>query len=198
MSEDTDTEPDVCGESYVSKEGTCGNAAKYPDGKCGFHSEHAEGPGPPEGSSNNTDHQKHGVYSEPSKYYERLDEADQAFIDGMYESFLEDAPFGKEQQGKCEMLRQVAIDLHKRRQANDFIAREGLKWEEVDDYFETEEGDLKILTETDEHYLNITADRLARTNIRQLKELGVLDDPDSQQADAQRSFLELLSTDQET
>lgn len=195
-SEETAVAVEICGTDYVSKEGVCQNAPKYEDGKCGLHSDHTEGPGPPKGSSNNPDGPlKHGVYADPSKYYQRLSESDQAFVDGMYASFLDDAPFDSSNHGKCEMLRQIAIDIHKRRSANNYIAEEGLKWEEIDDYYETDDGDLKVITETDEHYLNITADRIARTNVRQLKELGVLDDPQSQQADAQKTFLEMLSSE---
>jgi len=45
----------------------------------------------------------------------------------------------------------------------------------------------------EENVLNISYDRLNRTLTRQLKELGILDDPDSKQAEATESIATELS-----
>lgn len=189
-----DSDEEICGEEYSTKEGVCDQAPKYPDGKCGTHSDHTGDGGQPEGTTNNRDgRETHGISSDRSLYYERRSEADKAFIDGMIDTFLEDAPFDRDHAGKVEIVRQVAIDMHKRRKANEYIDQEGLKWEEVTDYYETENGDLKVVTETQEHYLNLAVDRIARTNLRQLKELDILDSPDSQQAEAGQTMVDILS-----
>jgi hypothetical protein len=51
---------------------------------------------------------------------------------------------------------------------------------------QTEDGDLK------ESPVNLPLDRLQRTVTRRLKELGVLDDPDTKQANAERDKTAVL------
>lgn len=190
-----DHEPDdddLCGHELASKPGMyCDRQANYDDDLCGLHSDETEGPGPPEGAANN---QKHGMYADRSKYFQRLDDDEQVFIESMYESFLADAPFTDEHAGKATILWQTCIDLHKKQRANEYIKEEGMTQERTEGYH----PDYGAITQIDENTLHIAYDRLSRTTTRQLKELGILDDPDSQQAEAQQSFLEVLAGDSES
>lgn len=138
----------------------------------------------------NTNAWKHGIYACKSSYYKKLPNDQKEWIDTVVESFLEDAPFDREHEGKVELLYQVAIDMHKRNRANDYIYQEGLTQTETSDYH-SEFGAIK---ETKENVLNMTADRFQRTNMRILKDLGVLDDPDSQKAEAGKTLIDVLSS----
>lgn len=177
---------EICGEEYKTRDGVCDNPPSYPDGKCGVHSEEGGVGRNADGTATNY---KHGAYAEPSLYYKRLPDQDQALVDAMVDSWLERAPFDESHEGNVEILRQVAIDWHKRRQANEYLSTEGITKEEVKDYY----GEYGEVREKDEHHLHITVDRLGRSSIRILKELGVLDDPQSQKADAQETVLEVLA-----
>lgn len=180
------TDDDICGEQ--KNDGSeCTYEPKHPDGKCGHHSEHTEDSGGDYGAGDAN--QKHGVWSDRSLYYQRLPDSEKELVDSMVRTFLEDAPFDETNTGKVEMLRQVAIDWHKRRQANDYISAQGLERTVTEGYHE----DYGPIENRDEHHLNMTVDRLGRTSIRILKELGILDDPDSQQAQATTTLLEHLS-----
>lgn len=185
MSEEED---DICG--YEKDDGEiCEYSPKYSDGRCGYHSdEDGVGPGANEGEARNF---QHGMYAGPTVYFKRLSDEDQGFIEAMYESFLADAPFDDSNVGKSELLWQVCIDLHKRRRANEYIDAEGMVQERVDG---VEEGHGPIIN-VEENVLHIAHDRLGRTNTRILKELGILDDPDSQQAEAGETLIDLLSGD---
>lgn len=181
------SDDDICGAEKNDGD-ICEFAPSYDDGRCGHHSEHSDVERASKGEARA---EKHGLYSEPTMYYERLTDSDKALVDAMYESFLEDAPFDESAVGKCELLWQVAIDIHKRRKANEYISAEGMTEEETVGY---EEG-YGPLTNTKENTLHIAYDRLGRTNTRILKELGVLDDPDSKKAEAGETLIDLLSGD---
>lgn len=157
------------------------------DGKCSLHGEAVMGGdswGAQEGSG------KHNLYSWRSNYYYSLDRQDQIWLDLLIESFLDDAPFGREDLGKLEILRQVAIDTHKIRTANYYIWDEGLAQMKTID-FDEESGE-EIEAEV-ENILNLPVDRLQRQCVKRLKELGCLDDPDSSLAESTQTLAEVLS-----
>jgi len=108
---------------------------------------------------------------------------------------LEDAPFGADNFQKFQMLREIAIDMHKKRQANDYTSEEGLIKENVvrDDDGDPMMQDGELVTDTDENPVNLTYDRLDRTLTRKMKELGLLDDPESQKAESGQSIAEQLA-----
>jgi hypothetical protein len=132
---------------------------------------------------------KHGMYADRQNYYETCSAKEQAWIDSVVSSFLEDAPFEADNFGKFQKLRNIAIDMHKVRNANDYIKEEGLRKESVVGY---DDDNNPILNE-EEHELNVAVDRLKKTNTRELKELGVLDDPDSKKAESGMSIAKELS-----
>jgi len=180
------TEDDICG-AERSDGGTCQNAPME-NGRCYHHGGASTGnpDGAPEGNDRAV---KHGVYQDMDAYYQGQPEEDQAFIDSVFDSLLTDAPFDDTNVAKAEKLWQVAIDLHKRRSANEYLEDEGL----VTTVSYTDDGQ----PIEDEHYLNVTYDRLGKETTRALKELGVLDDPDSEKADAAESLVQILSEDAE-
>jgi hypothetical protein len=53
--------------------------------------------------------------------------------------------------------------------------------------------DGEVVTETDENPGNLAYDRLDRTMTRKMKELGLLDDPESQKAESGSSIAEQLA-----
>lgn len=161
------------------------------EGRCKFHG--GAGSGAPKG---NTNAMKHGLYAQRSNYYSAMPAEEKAWIDALVESMLEDAPFSKENFQKFQMLREIGIDMHKKRQANDYTEEEGLIQENI---VRDEEGNPMmdsngdLLTDTDENPINLTYDRLDRSALKKMKDLGLLDDPESKKAQAGESISEQLS-----
>lgn len=134
--------------------------------------------------------EKHGLYSDRQNYYNNRSEGEQAWIDSVVESLLDDAPFGPDNFAKMQMVRNIAIDMHKLQRANDYIDDKGVVHKDKTVGY-TDDG--RPIKQDEENVLNVAYDRLNRTMIRQLKELGVLDDPDSKQAEAQQNIASELS-----
>lgn len=180
MSEEEDFE--LCGAEYSSEDKVCERVGDYPDGKCGYHTDYKE---KQSGDGNVIT----GIHQNRSGYYEDADPEDQEWMDAIVDSFLEDADFDESHEGKITLLRNVAIDLHKKRRADEHIQMTGMTQTDVEGFHE-QYGPLK---KTNENVLHLTADRLSRSSLRILKELDVIDSPDSKQAEAQSSMLEKLS-----
>lgn len=184
-----ETDPERCNEEieggYCARWPTVDSDGEPIDGKCTFHTEDGHGWGAPKNQSN----AKHHLYSWRSNYYYNLDRNDQLWIDLLVESFLDDAPFDRDNLGKLEILRQCAIDVHKIRAANEYIWDEGLTQLKTID-FDPEDGEID--TEV-ENILNLPVDRLQRQVTKRLKELGCLDDPDSALAENTATLAEVLS-----
>lgn len=190
--------PGLCGASCKNAEGYCALIAGYGtdhegDGRCKFHGG-CGGSDTTEPGSNYAE--THGLHSKRSNYYDNRPAEEKAWIDKTIQSMLDDAPFTKDDFQKFGMLRNIAIDMHKLRRANDYIDEEGLVSENV---VRGEDGEPivnqsgEVVTQPDENPVNLAYDRLNRTMTKQLKELGLLDDPDSQQAEANASIAEELS-----
>lgn len=175
---------DVCGESLTTKDGFCDRTPSRPDGKCGFHTDL-------QGFDQDWEPSyKHGLYMDRSGYYEKLPESEQEWIDAVVDSFLQDAPFDAEDLGKLEKLRQVGIDLHQRRTADEKIHGEMTQTQEVG--FHEQYG---VLEETKENVLFITKDRLSRESRMTLKDLGIIDNNSSQNDVDTETVLEKLAND---
>lgn len=180
MTEDSE---EICGSEVASKPGNvCTNVAKYIDGRCGFHTD--------SNVKKSTSHtKKHGLYQKRSNYYNDLSKKEQAWIDMMIQSFLDEAPFDESHYGKVEMLRQIAIDFHKRRSANDYIREKGLTQKKT-----AVAGEAGVIKEDEENVLNIAIDRLGRTNCRMLKDLGVLgNEKEESRKEAAETLIGILS-----
>lgn len=170
--------------------GYCQNEAgfrtdHFGEGRCYLH-----GGGSKTANEGNNHAEKHGLYADRQNYYKNRPEEEQQWIDAVVESLLDDAPFGPSNFAKMQMVRNIAIDMHKMQNANDFIDTAGLvQTDKTVGY----SNDGKPIKDDEENPVNVTYDRLNRTMTRQLKELGILDDPDSQQAEAQESIADELS-----
>lgn len=183
-----------CNANPTQDGGYCALVAGYGtdhkgEGKCKYHGGCA---GAPKGNQNA---KKHGIYSQRSNYYEDLSAEEQAWVDELVSSMLDDAPFTRENFQKFQMLREIGIDMHKARTANNYIGEEGVVQDNVvrDDEGNPIMRDGELVTETEENPVNLSYDRLKRTYTKQLKELGLLDDPESQKAEAGKSISEQLS-----
>jgi hypothetical protein len=150
-------------------------------GPCKFHGGEA---GAPEDNGNA---ETHGLTADREKWFERHREDAEPLVRAIVESYVEDAPFGFENVAKVDMLTEVAIDQARLRQSNDYL-----------DEFLTEQvvgqdEDGRPIKRVEENPAHMPRARIKRDNIRTLKELGILDDPDSKQADAVDSLVTALS-----
>ncbi len=143
--------------------------------------------GPPEGHNNG---EKTGMYSDRQNYYNNRSFEEQQWIDAVIESLLDDAPFGPQSFAKMQMLRNVAIDMHKMKNANEYIDEVGVVHRDKTVGY-TDDG--KPIKVDEENAINIAYDRLQKSTLRTLKRLGVLQDPESQKADAQKNIANELS-----
>ena len=175
-----DDDPDTR-HTHTEHEGYC---ERYPmdSGRCYNHGGTA---GPPEG---NTNALTHGLRAKRSNYYEQLEEEEKAFVEKMAHSWIDNAPFDKENFAKVNEVYRIAIDQHRLWNAHDEMS-DGLTGEQVigvDD-----EGNPIEVEE--ENPVNLAYDRLDRTTSKKLRDLGCLDDPDSQQAEATESLADKFS-----
>lgn len=181
---------DKCGANVKNGTGYCANPAGFKtdhvgEGRCYLHGGCSTGA--PEGTANA---EKHGLHSDRQKYYERQTPEAKAWIDSVKDSLMEDAPFTSENFAKYQMVQNIAIDMHKLRRANDYIDSKGVVHKDKTVGY-TDDG--KPIKQDEENVLNVAYDRLNKTITKQLKELGILSDPDSQKAEAQQNIAKELS-----
>jgi hypothetical protein len=138
----------------------------------------------------NNNGETHGLYSDRQNYYTHRGESEQAWIDAVVESLLDDAPFDGTNMAKLQMVRNIAIDMHKQQRANNYIDNVGVVNKDKTVGY-TDDG--RPIKEDVENALNVAYDRLNRTMTRQMKELGILDDPESQKANSQNNIANELS-----
>lgn len=176
---------DRCGANVKQGDGYCERYIMN-HGRCYLHGGATpEGTDTPEG---NTNAMTHGLYAQRTNYYQSLDEDEQAFVEAIVDGWLDQAPFGRDNQAKVNRLFKIAVDEHKLWRANDYYDEEDLV---VEDFERGEDGEVHKTRE--EHPVNLAYDRLSRTTVKELKELGALSDPDSQQAEATKSLAKQLS-----
>lgn len=178
-------------EDWDVDEAYCANKAGFRtdhlgDGRCYLH-----GGASVSANEGNTYGEKHGLYTQRQSYYEKRTEAEKNWIDAVVESLLDDLPeSGEPSFAKLQMIRNIAIDMHKTQRANDYIDEVGIVHRDKTVGY-TDDG--KPIKEDQENPLNVSYDRLNRTLTRQMKELGILDDPDSKQAEASQNIAQELS-----
>lgn len=171
-------------------EGYCANPEGFRtdhlgEGRCYLHGGASSTP-----NTGNTHNERHGLHTKRQRYYENRSPEEQQWIDAVVESLLDDAPFGVDSFAKMQMVRNIAIDMHKQQSANDYIDQEGIVQE---DQVVGYSNDGKPIMEDQENTLNIAYDRLTRTITRQMKELNLLDSPDAKQAEANQNIANELS-----
>jgi len=165
----------------------CGRAegwgTDFDSGKCKFHRGTSA-----DGSShdNIASNEKHGLKADTKKWFDRHRDEVEDDVRVLVESYIEDAPFGFENTAKVDKLTELCIDQIRLREANEWLREEFLKEETVS---VTDDGrPIKKLVENPAH---MPRDRIKRTNLKGLKELGILDDPESQKAEAQEDLASL-------
>ncbi len=168
----------------------CANKAGFrtdhvSEGRCYLH-----GGASRSANMGNNNGETHGLYSDRQNYYTHRGESEQAWIDAVVESLLDDAPFDGTNMAKLQMVRNIAIDMHKQQRANNYIDNVGVVNKDKTVGY-TDDG--RPIKEDVENALNVAYDRLNRTMTRQMKELGILDDPESQKADSQNNIANELS-----
>lgn len=144
----------------------------------------------PSVNENNTHAEKHGIHTERQRYYEKRPGDQQLWIDAVVESILDDIPENEPSFYKVQMARNIAIDMHKLRNANEYIDEKGVVHRDKTVGY-TDDG--KPIKQDEENTINIAYDRLNRTLTKQLKQLGTLDDPESKKAESQDNIADELS-----
>jgi hypothetical protein len=177
-------------DEWDQDEGFCANKAGFRtdhtgDGRCYLHGGASKTP-----NKGNTNAETHGLYTNRQSYYEDKSAEQQQWMDAVVDSLLDDAPFSADNMAKLQMVRNIAIDMHKQQRANDYIDEVGVVNKDKTVGY-TDDG--RPIKEDVENVLNVAYDRLNRTMTRQMKELGILDDPDSQNAEAQQNIANELS-----
>lgn len=146
--------------------------------RCRMHG--GTSPGAPKGSARNY---KHGATAEPLNLLENdlLSSREQEFVEALRDAYLEEAaPFGPESP-KVERLTRTCVMVLQEWRGQEVILEEGMAVEDVVGV--TDKGEPVI--STCEHYLCQRIDRLNDKIRHNLRELGLLDDPESQRADAE-------------
>jgi hypothetical protein len=165
----------------------CGHPAGWgtenDDGPCKFHGGAGGGDGPPKGNGNG---EKHGMRADRELWFERHRDDAEPLVRALVASYVEDAPFGWESTAKVDQVCEVAIDQARLRHANEYL--DEFLTEQVVDVSESGEP----IVELEENPAHMPRDRIKRTNAKILKDLGILDDPDSAQAAATESLAEVI------
>lgn len=130
----------------------------------------------------------HGAQADPVNLHRHLDDDERAWVDKLVAGYLEEAPFG-EDSPKVERLRMTCVVIYQEWSAREVVLRDGPS-EEVT--IGVNEAGLPV-ARTDEHHLTATASTHNQTVRMNLKDLGLLDDPDTQKADAASSLVDVLS-----
>jgi hypothetical protein len=176
---------EICEAPLQSKDGYCDRTATRADGRCGYHSTESD-------DRDWDPNYKHGLYKDRGGYYKSLPEADQEWIDAIADDLIKKSYYDKSDISVLEKVREVAIDLHQRRRADEYIAKKGLT-QEKDIGFHEDHG---MITQEEENTLMITKDRLSRESRMTMKDLGILDDDGGEVEEAAKSVIESLSEDE--
>lgn len=178
---------------YNELQGYCEHWPMHDRKRCNNHSKvdpkEMEGNDRAKGTANGM---KHGLYARRTNYYQALDEEDQLFVEGMVDSWLEDAPFDRDNAAKLNELYRIAIDQHRAMNALDEYVEdgelEGMTKEVTVDY----DPDTGEITALDEHPVNLPYSRLDRDIVKKLGELNILDSNDIDE-ETTESIAKLLS-----
>lgn len=167
----------------------CGHPAGWgtpnTTGACKFHGG-AEGSGAPAGNGNA---ETHGLTADAEKWFDRHRDEVEDEIRLLVDSWVEQAPFGYDAHGNVRLLVECAIDELRMQQANEYIDDEGI----VVRHFDGIADDGREIYEFKENPALRPKSRLKKDTMRVLKDLGILDDPDTQAADSLDTLAEALS-----
>jgi len=184
----------------------CRAPAKGPHGKCGTHGG-AEGSGAPEGNDNaegndggaapenNTNAVRHGAYADENRFYQQvLDDSLRTLADSIFSDYLDryESMHGEEPPTGLEMelfrlsvshVKDVVLDNWASDRPEALESGNPLVEQETEKKFV--EGVGPIDHDTYKESVVVQAQKKLSTDRRQwLKDLGLLEDPESQKADA--------------
>jgi hypothetical protein len=180
------SDEELCGAPLKTKDGKCDRTATKEDGRCGYHTEIEE--------EQNMDRNwkpamTHGLNQSRGGYYKSQSDEDKAFIDAIAQDLISKSNFTEEDDFAVEKLRQVAVDIHQKRTADEYVAKKGLTQEKSIGFHE-QYGEI---TQEEENVLMITKDRLSRESRMTIKDFGILEQDDSSSDEAAKSLIEDLS-----
>lgn len=139
-----------------------------------------DGVGAPEGNQNAT---RHGLYADPANVLEELSESDPEgyeWVCKKYDSYIDDAPFA-DGSAKADHLKQIATQEYIIWKATGFQLQGGV-------VVQTDApAGAGLADRVAENPVNRPLDRMQRTVMQRLRDLGVLEDPESQRASAEES-----------
>lgn len=168
----------------------CGAYPVEGSDKCRMHGGSSTGPktdGGKETVSSNAI--THGATADPHNLYGTLEEEDKKWVDALTNSYIEESTYSHDSP-QAERIETTVIMVWQERSGRAQLIKEGLEREQVVGV--TEHGAVKA---TDSHHLNSVVSSLNSDIRMNLKDLGLIDDPDSKQAEATRSIAEILSED---
>jgi hypothetical protein len=136
--------------------------------------------------------EEHGLEADREAWFDRHRDEVEPAVRTLVESYVESAPFGFEDTAKVDKLTEVAIDQVRLRKSNEYLSGEFLT-ERVVDVDDTGSP----IVELEENPGHLPRDRIKRSNLRALKELGILDGPAATQAAATETLAEVLAESSE-
>jgi len=163
------------------------------EGRCRYHGGATEGAGPPE---NNDNASKHELYANRNKLYERLSEKNQKEVDKIEYDLIEryNRTHGREPDYAARKnIFRTAIDIVKQDLADDWLAE---KAEESGNplmekrEMEKEGGIIEYHVPNSVHEV---ATRLQQETRLRIKQMGLFNDPETQQAESMESIAQILS-----
>jgi hypothetical protein len=185
-----------CGAS--TQDGECelpagGGTDHVNEGRCRYHGGATEDAGPPE---NNDNASKHELYANRNKLYERLDGENQKEVDKIECDLIEryERTHGREPDyAACKNIFRTAIDIVKQDLADDWLAE---KAEESGNPLmekrEMETGGRVIEYHVPNSVHEVTGRLQQETRLR-LKQMGLFNDPETQQAESMEPIAQILS-----
>lgn len=141
----------------------------------------ADGGGAPEGNKNAMSHGVHAVRDDPQGTLDWLAENRERghrWVMNKWESYLADAPFDADS-AKADDVLHACLMLYAGRRQRDQQVLNGLTTTQTRTSDSGQTFDIEV-----EHPGNLPANRITREARSWLKDLGILDDPESQKADA--------------
>lgn len=186
MSHAENTKFGQCQATAKSTGEQCGRAAIADHGKCGYHGgatppkeENPDvGNGEQDGNQNS---QTHALFASHDGYYQALADDEQDWVFDFTHTLLDryrDAHGKEPDMFDREALKNIAIDFHRVAHANGWFSQQGLVHEEEIRSESFEKSETKI---------NVWAGEIRQYNesvYRRMQKHGLLDDPESQKAEA--------------
>ena len=128
------------------------------------------------------------MYATPTNLAEHLEDEDLSFINDLAETYIEAAPFDKDDP-RAERVLITCIKVWQEHSAEAQIAKEGLS----EDVTVGISQDGTPITKVDSHHLRRAANQLNKEVRLTLKDLGLMNSAEKQQAEATESLATILA-----